>query len=259
MKHPHLIPSIFNYCDRWCERCAFIDRCSMGVIEQKRWAKGKDWKPEDFFDALDKMYPPENDQFAEWLEENGIDLDALEPEDLPEKDLKTKALEEEMRRRGLLYHNGVMQFLRDNDAKLKAGGIDLFSERERHEGRDTHERSALADAVDVILWYLHLTFVKANRAVGGLEDMHDLDIWDSPQQSDANGSAKLSMLCAGRSLAAWESVRRHWPDQQNDILGFMRQLNGFRRRMEQVFPDWRRFIRPGFDTEQAKGAAFGDN
>ena len=70
-----------------------------------------------------------------------------------------------MRRRGLLYHNGVMQFLRYNDAKLTAGGIDLFSERERHEGRDTHERSALADAVDVILWYLHLTFVKANRAV----------------------------------------------------------------------------------------------
>lgn len=259
MKHPHLIPSIFNYCDRWCERCSFIDRCAMGVIEQKRWAKGKDWKPEDFFEALDNMYPPEDDNLARWLEENGIDLEAAAAEDLPEKDLKTKELQEEMRQRGLQYYKGVMTFLRNNEAALKAGGIDLFSERERPEGRDTHERSALADAVDVILWYQHLMFVKANRAMDGLEDMHDSEVWGSPQQSDANGSAKLSMLSAGRSLAAWELVRRHWPDQHNEILGFMRQLNGFRRRVAQVFPDWRQFIRPGFDTEPAQGVSFGDN
>jgi hypothetical protein len=27
------IPSIFNYCDRWCERCDFVDRCRVGIHE----------------------------------------------------------------------------------------------------------------------------------------------------------------------------------------------------------------------------------
>ena len=24
---PRLIPGIYNYCDRWCQRCPFTDRC----------------------------------------------------------------------------------------------------------------------------------------------------------------------------------------------------------------------------------------
>lgn len=260
MAYNHLIPSIFNYCDRWCERCLFIDRCSMGVIEQKRWAKGKDWSPEDFFKIFDEIYPPDKHAPDEWTDEDdNIDFEGIELEELPEKDLKTQALMQEMRNRGSSYYQAVMPFFRSNEAALKAGGIDLFSEQERPEGRDTHERSALADAVEVILWYQHLMFIKANRAIDGIEDMNDTDIWDSPNQSDANGSAKLAVIAATRSLAAWELVRRQWPDQQHKIRKFMRQLNEFRQRVVEIFPHWKQFIRPGFDTEQPSGITFGDN
>jgi len=27
VKDPDCIPGIYNYCDRWCERCAFTSRC----------------------------------------------------------------------------------------------------------------------------------------------------------------------------------------------------------------------------------------
>lgn len=26
-ENPDFIPGIYNYCDRWCERCAFTSRC----------------------------------------------------------------------------------------------------------------------------------------------------------------------------------------------------------------------------------------
>ena len=90
-----------------------------------------------------------------------------------------------------------------------------------------------------------------------MEDMND-DIWEGPHQNDANGSAKIAVLAAERSLAAWEIVRRHWPEKQAEILGFMRQINGFRYRMDQLFPDWRKFVRPGFDTEKLSHS-FGQN
>lgn len=236
MKKDHIISGIHNYCDRWCERCAFIDRCTLGVIEQKRWAKGADWEAEDFFEELEKMYPFSEAKLAEWLEENDIDLTEILPDDLPEPDLKTKQLEEEMRKRGSNYIRHVKEFFLANNDGLKARGIDLFTERELPEGRDTQERSALAEAIEVILWYQHLIFVKASRAIGGMENMHEIEAWGSVTQSDSNGSAKVSMIGAERSLGAWEIVRRHWPEQQQEILDFMRQINGFRHRLETIFP-----------------------
>jgi len=257
MNTNHFISGVHNYCDRWCERCVFIDRCSVGHIELQRWAKGEDWSPEDFFDEFEKMYPDSDETMQQWLNENDINFSDLEPEELPKPNLKVKALEEEMRKRGSDYYVPFTKFLKANADALKARGIDLFGEHERPEGRDTQERSALAEAIEVLLWYQHFMFVKASRAVGGIEDMHD-DCWKK-HQSDANGSAKVAMIGAERSLGAWEMLRRHWPEKQAEILGFMRQINGFRHRMEQVFPDWRKFVRPGFDTEKPHRLPFGEN
>lgn len=259
MNTAHIISGIHNYCDSWCARCAFIDRCTLGVIEQKRWAKGADWDAEDFFEELEKMYPLHEEHMAQWLEETGLDIDDIDPDDLPAPDLKTQQLEAEMRERGSQYYLPLRDFFKTNHDALKARGIDLMSERDPYEGRDAHERSALAEAVQVIQWYQYLIFVKANRAISGLEDMDDNEIWGSRHQSDANGSAKVAMIGAERSLGAWEMLRRHWPEKQPEALGFMRQVNGFRHRMEQIFPDWQKFVRPGFDTEKPHTLTFGEN
>ncbi len=34
----NFIPGIYNYCDRWCERCPFTDRCMNYAMEKRRWA-----------------------------------------------------------------------------------------------------------------------------------------------------------------------------------------------------------------------------
>src|SRR5258706_3119195 len=33
--NPRLIPGIYNYCDRWCERCRFTDRCLQYLEDQE--------------------------------------------------------------------------------------------------------------------------------------------------------------------------------------------------------------------------------
>lgn len=252
------IPAIYNYCDRWCERCAYVDRCSMGAIEQVRWAKGDDWEPQDFFDELDKLYPLDEQSIPSWLEEAGLDLSDISPDDVPEPDLKTLQLENDMRERAKRYAHLVGNFFKDHHADLLARGIDLQTLRSQT-GRDTHERSVLAEAIQVIYWYQHFIFAKASRAVGGMEDMDDEETWGGPYQSDANGSAKVCMIGAERSLAAWELLRRHCTDHHDSVLVLMREINSLRYRMEQLFPDWRKFVRPGFDTERPSAMPFGDN
>ena len=38
---PKNIPGIYNYCDRWCERCSFTDKCSNYAISDEQF-KGVD-------------------------------------------------------------------------------------------------------------------------------------------------------------------------------------------------------------------------
>lgn len=253
MANEHLISGIHNYCDRWCERCLFLDRCSLGVIERKRWAKGKDWRPEDFMRELDALFDEPAGE-ASWMEEMDFSMEEQAEEEVP--DAQTEARQKDLRERGMHYFRAVRAFLDSQQARLEERRVDLAGMRP--EGPDQQDRSALAEALEVISWYLHFMFVKANRAVSGLDDMHE-DHWDGAQQSDANGSAKLAILAAQRSIGAWRMVHRHWPDQGEMIAGFIRQLDQFRRIMERDFPDWQQFIRPGFDTEPAPATRFGEN
>jgi len=251
--------STTDYCDRWCERCSFIDRCATGVMEQKRWAKGKDWEPEDFFEELKKIFPFTENKMAEWLEENDIDPKEFEENYLPEPDLKgIKEMAKEMQNRGMDYYKSVSAFFKQNQDSFKAKGVDLFSEQEEPEGKYPLDRSLLADAVDVVRWYMHFMFAKGSRAVQGMEDMHET--WGGPYQSDALGSAKIALIAAERSIAAWEIIRRHLPEHSAAIVGgFELQLERFRHRIEGLFPDCRKFVRPGFDTEPKGGGAAGLN
>ncbi|HET6989713.1 MAG TPA: hypothetical protein VFJ43_00240, partial [Bacteroidia bacterium] len=35
-KNPDNIPGIYNYCDRWCERCTFTSRCLNRELSNER-------------------------------------------------------------------------------------------------------------------------------------------------------------------------------------------------------------------------------
>jgi hypothetical protein len=66
------IPGIFNYCDRWCEKCAYTTRCR--VYEQVQMLSGKD---EDPADAIEESL----DQVREAIVETPAEpIDAPEPE-----------------------------------------------------------------------------------------------------------------------------------------------------------------------------------
>lgn len=258
MNKQHLISGIHHYCDRWCERCCFIGRCTLGKIEQKRWAKGAQWEPEDFFRELDKIYPEVEAQLESWLSEIQPDMVEFVPDDFPEPDLKRSNMEKELQKRGKRYARALFRFLKAHDAEFKARGIDLFGESVRYEGPDTYEKSALADALEVIFWHQQLMFAKAVRAFSGIDEM-DEPYWPGEHQSDANGSAKIAIISAQQSLRAWAVLLQQWPEISPAIRQFIQQLQLFCKILEEHFPNWRKFVRPGFDTEPPAPLGFGEN
>jgi len=56
-----------------------------------------------------------------------------------------------------------------------------------------------------------------------------------------------SLIGMDRSIAAWGVIRTYYPLADRHILELLVHLDRMRRAVEQVFPDARGFMRPGFD------------
>jgi len=120
------------------------------------------------------------------------------------------------------------------------------------------EAASLRDVVDVIRWYQHQIYVKLMRAIEGKLEEAEEALGEYPRDSD--GSAKVALLGMDRSIAAWGTMLRQFPGQEDNILGILVQLERLRRRTEEDFPAARAFVRPGIDwmidreDEQVGGA-----
>ncbi|MDO8972065.1 MAG: hypothetical protein Q7U74_15330 [Saprospiraceae bacterium] len=250
MKKEKIIPAIHNYCDRWCERCVFIERCAVGLEELKRWNRDTPMTEDEMWAAVSDNFKESLRMLDEMLEEAGIDPAELEmqPEPIPETDLDK--LETEIFEKGIIYFKLSNAFFNTNQAFLQEQEAEVKRMTEMNLPIDLDQLGQIQDALEVIQQYASFIGVKARRAISGMQEMHDTSVWgDPPYQSDANGSAKSCLLCIDRSLSAWEMLRKIWPEKTDEILDLLVALSRFRKELAALFPDWEKFVRPGFDTE----------
>ena len=74
---PNLISGIYNYCDRWCERCAFSARCLLYATEKADEDDDpatRDITNEAFWHKLGSIYAETKEMISAWAKENGVDL-----------------------------------------------------------------------------------------------------------------------------------------------------------------------------------------
>ena len=76
------IPGIYNYCDRWCERCEFTSRCrSCTLVEEKFGVlDDHDINSVAFWQKLGETLQEALSMLKGMAEEQGIDLDSIDIE-----------------------------------------------------------------------------------------------------------------------------------------------------------------------------------
>src|SRR4030095_7039134 len=81
--NPDLISGIYNYCDRWCERCPLTSRCLVYATEQEDddSAPSRDTHNEEFWQRLGLIFQETRGMIVEWAQEAGIDLTEPAAED----------------------------------------------------------------------------------------------------------------------------------------------------------------------------------
>jgi hypothetical protein len=224
------IDFISAYCDSWCERCAFTERCShfavtsalpmcdedLGAaielaIGQPRvpGAKPQQTIEERMASALDDYEEPTGKELAEI----GREMEARDARVTPHP------LAEGSRDYSIAAHRW-----------LGAAGTSVA------------HQSALA----VVRWDMFLIPAKISRALAGRDEYPDGAPFEAGAvQSDWNGSAKVALISIERSEQAWRELAAELRDEAATVLADT--LAGLRQMMRTEFPQVMEFRRPGFD------------
>jgi hypothetical protein len=248
-ERPEFIPGIYNYCDRWCERCPFTARClnyAMGQ-EDVPAPQGRAPGQAPLWDQMKETFDATLELLQDLADKAGIDLDTMLAPDEAHVHTRRDAEVHDHR----LAHASRMYAARVDGWFTQARR--LFAQHRRVHAAQAElglpdedpESSALQDALDVVQWYRNQIHVKLMRALRGvLDEPPDLP---AGFPRDADGSAKVALIGMDRSIAAWCAVWLRFPDQEDEILPLLVHLERMRRETERLFPRARAFVRPGFD------------
>jgi hypothetical protein len=242
--NPDLISGIYNYCDRWCERCPLTSRCLVFATEQVDHNGAKenhDTHNEVFWDKLTSVLDETQEMINSWAREAGVDLTYV-----PEEEVKTRKRRRQLvdnhplARTGKKYANAASDWFREFDQNVVLSDLPACEA----EGEQSKQ---VEDAREVIQWYQYQIAVKIMRALScrddGWED--EPEMADFPKDSD--GSAKVALIGIDRSIAAWRLMQLSLPENADSIVPLILQLERVRKRVEKTFPEARDFVRPGFD------------
>ena len=255
-ENKNFISGIYNYCDRWCERCPFSARC-MNFAMTRKYSddpEASDITNEKFWQSISDIFKATRAMLEETAEELGIDLDAIDFEESSRDEAaKDKiAKNHECCRAAKKYYQMVDEFF-ESEYIPSLRIVDeehVQNAAELQKSDDLDGPPILDEMVEIIYWYHHFIYVKLMRAVrgtlGNSEDLLD----EFPKDSD--GSAKVALIAIDRSMAAWGHMHRFFPSHQDQIMAIIVHLERLRKRVEKIFPEARKFVRPGFDEINAE-------
>ena len=231
------ISGIYNYCDRWCERCPRTSRCLNFSISKEEFSDPEAWdiQNEAFWKKLSETLGETLELLRESAREWGIEFETLvSKDDVENMKAKDAAVENHLLCRAAKRYSGWVE--------------DWFKERETlffEMAAAAREGVSLEEAIEVIRWYQYFICAKVMRAVRGKSEEEKEGCGEFP--SDSDGSAKIALIAIDRSIAAWAVIQHYINDGDKEVIDIISFLDSLRQAVEETFSRARSFIRPGFD------------
>jgi hypothetical protein len=252
------IAGIYNYCDSYCQRCRFAERChianeslddTLGQIDDDNVHNNTQKSIEEILESSQEM-------LAKMAESMGISMeDLMNMSDDTNADLGDNsdddnslfdpfthpAFEAAMELRQLIDVEIENEDIQSDQPHI---GTIIFMIREgllaKTMKRADYEQTFYH--IESILWYYSAIDAKVGRAIAGLANP---DEDDDPIQNDANGSAKAAMNMIEQLVEALTHIQKRHHVQLQHIIAKAEELS---IHITTLFPNHAKFIRPGFDT-----------
>ena len=228
------IPHIYNYCDRWCERCAFTARCRVFSMEAELFNETAEIDDEAFVRRLVNILEDAKRMFTEkaagFVDDEDEFYGAGRSADSAEYAAARSRMHEHIRSSELVrlaerYASEVAPLLEEDTGWAHAAPYEKISD----------------EVLAVLHWYRFFIAAKLERAVSSNDGSGAL----VDNESDANGSAEIALIAIERSILSWAYLL----DESNAelIRPLIRLLERIKLLAEDSFPHARDFVRPGFD------------
>jgi len=229
------ISGIHNYCDRWCERCEFTNRCSVFAMEREFMDDNSSFDTDAMASKLESIFEDAKEMIVEKAEEFGLDETfELSDEEFREiKDRKNRFIDgQELAALSKAYGFEAKTVLDSKEEWLAFSSIDEVTRE---------------DVLAVLYWYQFFIGAKIHRGFHGIlddEGFEDADEIRDPQ-SGANGSIKIALIAVERSILSWTYLLA--AQNADYIRPMIQTLDRIKRMAEAKFPRANDFVRPGFD------------
>jgi len=253
--NPNNIPGIYNYCDRWCERCTFTTRCLNFDISSAHSKNLETLDSENtaYWEEIANVFSDTMKLLAYIAEKEGFDLSkvdeaAVEQEMKKSDDAHAQAEKHNISTQAKKYNAMVDDFF----TKEKDSFVRKQDEMNMHLQLGINEKKIISEAVEIqgcfeiIGWYNAQIWVKLMRALSGKLEGEEFED-ENGFQRDSDGSAKVALIGIDRSIAAWGKLQQLFPEHTDELISVLLHLDKTRKEIEKEFPNARRFKRPGFD------------
>ena len=230
-KDPNMIHGIFNWCDRWCERCNQTDCCTL----YKTSVQLPNDTPEEFFKSLSMIFEATMEILKEVFENSETDFASIDSDYKGKRDRNKKLVRQD---------DGVV--LAQQYGKQVAHWFESLEKKNAYSLEVRLQDEMLTDCFEVIQWYQYMLEVKLMRALMAQKDEED----EQTDPYDSLGNAKLLLVSIERNIGAWGYLFQKFKEDEDEILDMLINLQRLSKKIEQTFPDARAFIRPGLDDAE---------
>jgi hypothetical protein len=245
------IPGIYNYCDRWCERCTFTSRCRSFVAPGKNSTETNDIKNKAFWDSvslnLDKAMRLLHRAAKRYGFEGNMSLNNTDEQLVVEQAdlIDTATRKHELMQLCKQYRGVVLEFFKGVDSyKYKARELArqvILGIKSNSEALKTV--AGIDDCLDIIQWYVFFIDAKLQRALRAKMSIEESEVFEY----DRDGSAKIALIAIDRSIGAWTRLYDLLPATEDYAFNGLAILGRLKNKTNEEFPAAMQFKRPGFD------------
>ena len=256
------IPGIYNYCNRWCEKCGFTSKCLLFTNESKITTHqilndGELPGVKNIFDFPEELDEDDDSQFDEFDDE-GFEFDPDEEDDDPFlndlPDFEEVKFIEDREQRAVGLNDNVLLKLADEYFKNSHSLIKKIYEKYKFESFKKEDQNGkfiirLHENFEIVEWYHIFIMVKVRRALSGKRNFdkeNDEDIKEI-EAYDMNGTAKIAVIAIEDSIKALNKLFDDAVEFKNEITGLLITAGKLLNEMGKEIPDCKNFMRPGLD------------
>ncbi len=226
---------IFQYCDRWCEKCEHIDECLYYDVNKKFFLSGN--KEFSFWDKIEDIVNLTIDDLGLVSKSMGVNLDSFSKR-------FSKTNSEETFSEGYFLFEKTEEYSKivnewfNNFAKepLPIDKGDIKHKVSTKELAESMQR--LTKAIEYIRWYQDFISKKLKKALNSKHEFKD---------GFHKGFAKVVLIALDRSIESWGSITDHIPGTSEKISNQLLLLKKIREEVEKEFPFARSYNRDGLD------------